>query len=81
MYVSVSLLGLQRTLTRTDKIQVPISEGRCVADVLAYLKESYPKLPLPDAALLVMVNDRVATMERILESRDNITFLPFLGGG
>jgi sulfur carrier protein ThiS len=29
----------------------------------------------------VAVNNKIASMERILENKDNVTFLPFLGGG
>ena len=76
MYVSVSFLGLQRILTSTDTIKVPLGAGRRVADVLAYVKDSYPELPFPEDALLVVVNDRVASMEKILESKDSVTFLP-----
>jgi molybdopterin converting factor small subunit len=81
MYVWVSFLGLQRTRADTDKIRVPLLDGRRVADVLTYVKKSYPKLPFPDDALLVVVNDRVASLEKMLENKDRVTFLPVLGGG
>ncbi len=81
MYVWVSFLGLQRTQAETDKIRIPLPEGKRVADVLTYVKESYPELPFPDNALLVIVNDRVASLERMLENKDRVAFLPVLGGG
>lgn len=81
MYVWVSFLGLQRMRADTDKIRVSLPDGRRVADVLAYVKKSYPKLPFPDDALLVVVNDRVASLEKMLENKDRVTFLPVLGGG
>ena len=81
MYVSVTFLGQQRAQTHTDQIRVPLSKVTCVADVLAYLKESYPQLPIPEDAFVVAVNNKISTMERILENEDNVIFLPFLGGG
>ncbi|MBW2324386.1 MAG: MoaD/ThiS family protein [Deltaproteobacteria bacterium] len=81
MFVSVKLLGLQRTLTQKDRIQVPFSKGTRVADVFAYIRESFPELPFSEKALLVTVNDKVSTMDRILKSDDDISFLPFIGGG
>ena len=81
MYVSVTFLGLQRTLASTNRIRVLLSRGARVADVLAYVKKSYPELPWPENALLVTVNDKISSMERILENDDDVVFLPFLGGG
>lgn len=81
MTVSVSFMGLQRTLTNTDTIQVTLEEGRRVSDVLDYVRRVYPKLPFPEGALLIVVNDRVAPLNKTLKSKDRVTFLPALGGG
>ena len=81
MYVSVTFLGLQRAKAQTDKIQVPLSKGTRVADLLAYIKKCYPNLPFPDDGILVAVNDKLSSMERVLENKDNVTFLPAIGGG
>ena len=81
MHVSVTFLGLQRKLARTNQIRVPLVKKTRVVDVLAYIKKSYPELPFPEEALLVVVNNKVATMKKILKHHDNIIFLPFLGGG
>jgi len=44
-------------------------------------KRKHPELPFPEDAILVAVNNKVSSMERILKNKDNVTFLPFLGGG
>jgi molybdopterin converting factor small subunit len=81
MTVSVSFMGLQRTLADTDTIQVTLEEGKRVSDVLDYVRCAYPELPFPDGALLIVVNDRVAPLKKTLRSKDRVTFLPALGGG
>jgi molybdopterin converting factor small subunit len=81
MYVSVTFLGLQRAKAQTDQIQVPLSKETRVADLLAYIKERYPNLPFPDDGILVAVNNKLSSMERVLKNKDNVAFLPFLGGG
>jgi len=81
MYVSVTFLGLQRVHTHTDQIRVPLAREMRVADVLAYVKASYPDLPIADDAIVVAVNNKISTMERTLKNRDNVIFFPFLGGG
>jgi molybdopterin converting factor small subunit len=81
MYVSVSFLGLQRAQAQTDQIQIALSKETRVADLLAYIKECYPKLPFPDDGILVAVNNKLSSMERVLRDNDDVTFLPAIGGG
>ena len=81
MYVSVTFLGLQRAQAQTDRIQVPLSGETRVADLLSYIKECYPNLPFPDDGILVAVNNKLSSKERVLKNEDDVTFLPFLGGG
>jgi molybdopterin converting factor small subunit len=81
MYVSVTFLGLQRAIIQTDQIQVHLSTETRVADLLSYIKKFYPKLPFPDDGILVAVNDKFSSMERVLKNKDNVTFLPAIGGG
>ena len=81
MYVSVTFLGLQRAQAQTDRIQIPLSRETRVADLLSYIKECYPNLPFPDDGILVAVNNKLSSKERVLKNEDDVTFLPFLGGG
>ena len=81
MYISVTFLGLQRAQARTDQIQIPLSIETRVGDVLAYIKKCYPNLPFPEDGILVAVNNKLSSMERILKNKDDVTFLPYLGGG
>ena len=81
MYVSVTFLGLQRAKAQTDQIEVPLSKKTRVADLLTYIKECYPNLPFPDDGILVAVNNKLSSMERVLKNKDNVTFLPAIGGG
>lgn len=81
MYISVTFLGLQRAKARSDQIEIRFSKKTRVADVLAYIKEHHPELPFPEDVILVAVNNEISSTERILKNRDNVTFLPFLGGG
>ena len=81
MYVSVTFLGLQRAQARADKIRIPLSKDSRIADLLAHIKASYPELPFPENGLFVVVNNKISSMDRILKNNDNVTFLPFLGGG
>ena len=81
MVISVNFFGLQRKLTRTDQIQIPLQRETRVNDVACYIKERYPELPLNEEGLLVTVNNQISAPNRILKANDRIAFIPHIGGG
>jgi molybdopterin converting factor small subunit len=81
MYVSVTFLGLHRTQVQTGRIEVSLSRRTRVADLLSYIRECYPDVPFPNDGILVAVNNKLSSLERVLKDKDDVTFLPFLGGG
>jgi molybdopterin converting factor small subunit len=81
MMVSVQFCGVQRALTRTHEIEVPLGEKGRVRDVFAYLVECYPGLPLNNNSIFVTVNNKISTIDQPLRPNDTITFLPHIGGG
>ncbi len=82
MAVNVNFFGLQRTLAKTDSIQVPISKKtQKVADLFAYIKERFPEISLNKGMVMVTVNNQLSTMEQDLISNDDISFIPPIGGG
>ena len=81
MTVSVLFYGVLRKIAEANQIRVPIPRETRVNDLLCTVRKRYPQLPLNDDAILLTVNDRVATGEQILEPEDTICFLPHIGGG
>jgi molybdopterin converting factor small subunit len=81
MVVSVQFFGVQRALTKTHEIQVPLMENGRVSDVFVYVRDCYPDLLLSEEGVLVTVNNKVADMNHVLNPNDNIAFLPHVGGG
>lgn len=81
MVISVNFSGLHRKLIRKDQIQIPLSKGTRVSDLLVYMRACYPELPLNENVLMVTVNNQVSKLDRILESDDKISFIPHIGGG
>jgi molybdopterin converting factor small subunit len=81
MVVSISFNGLQRKVTSTDQIQVAISEKTRVTDVLSYVQECYPDIPIDKDAILVMINNELSNPEQFLKENDQICFVPHIGGG
>jgi molybdopterin converting factor small subunit len=81
MFVSVNLNGFQRRVTSMDQIQIPVAEKTRVTDVLSYIRECYPDIPIRIDAVLVTINNEISNLDRVLEHNDQVSFIPHLGGG
>jgi len=81
MMVSIEFLGMQRLVTKTDFIEMPIKDRTTVNDALEYIRQQYPGLHLDKGMILVTVNQKVESLDRVLRSNDTVSFLPFISGG
>jgi molybdopterin converting factor small subunit len=81
MQVSIKFLGMQRIITDTDSLDMPINGNTKVQDALEYVRQRYPKLPLEEGMVVMTVNHEVTTQDRILKDEDTISFLPLIAGG
>ena len=76
MVVSIKFLGMQRVVTNTDSIDMPITGKTRVNDAFEYVRQQYPALNLEEGMALVTVNLEVAPLDRILRDKDTVSFLP-----
>jgi len=81
MNVSIKFLGMQRVITNTDSVDMPINGNTKVQDALKYIGRRYPDLSLEEGMVLVTVNHEVAAPEKILKDKDTVSFLPLIAGG
>ena len=81
MIVSIEFLGMQRVITQTGNIDMPVTGKTRVNDVLEYVRHQYPALNLDDGMILITVNQEMASLDRILRANDRVLFLPIIGGG
>lgn len=81
MMVSIEFLGMQRTITKTNSLDMPITEKTRVSDVLEYVRKKYPELHLDERMVIITVNQEIASSDRVLTANDIISFLPFISGG
>lgn len=81
MEVSIQFLGMQRLITQTDAISMPITEKTRVNDALKYVRSKYPALHLDEGMFLITVNHKMASLDMILKDNDAILFLPSIHGG
>ena len=81
MIASIEFLGMQRAITKTNSLDMPISAKTRVNDALEYVRHRYPDLHLDEGMSLITVNHEIASLDRILKANDTVSFLPFIGGG
>ena len=81
MIASIEFLGMQRAVTKTNSIDMPISEETRVNDALEYVRHKYPELHLDEGMSIITVNHEIASLDRVLKANDTVSFLPFIGGG
>ena len=81
MVVSIKFLGMQRIVTNTDSLDMPITEKTRVNDALEYVRQQYPALHLEEDMVVVAVNLEIASLDRILRDNDTVSFLPNIAGG
>lgn len=81
MIVTIEFVGMQRTITKTSGVDMPINTETRVIDALEYVKRQYPDLPLDEKTILMIVNHEMASPDTILVANDTVSFLPAIGGG
>jgi molybdopterin converting factor small subunit len=81
MKASIKFLGMQRVITDTDSLDMPINGSTRVQDALEFVRERYPELPLEEGMMVMTVNHEVATSDRVLKDNDTVSFLPLIAGG
>jgi molybdopterin converting factor small subunit len=81
MIVLIEFLGMQRTITKTNSLDMPITEKTRVSDALEYVRSKYPDLHLDERMVIITVNQETASPDRVLTANDIISFLPFISGG
>ena len=81
MMVSIDFFGMQRRVTKTAGIDMPITAETRVANALEFVHNQYPNLPLDYRTVLITVNQEMASLERVLKADDAVSFLPYICGG
>jgi len=79
--ISIKFFGMQHAVTKTDSIDMPITEKARVADAIEYVRHRYPELPLDQETVLITVNQEQASPDTMLKPNDTVSFLPSIGGG
>jgi len=80
----IKLFGMLKTLVAgSTMLNIPLSEGALVKDLIAAVHQQYPRLGelLNQKKVVVSVNQEIAHWETVLTDSDEIALLPPFAGG
>ena len=81
MELSVRFFALYRERAGCSVAQVTVPAESTVADLVATVRELYPRLAPPDVKVVVAVNEEYAEPETLLHPGDEICLIPPVSGG
>ena len=83
MLISVKLFSMFRYYAGVDQVVIELESGAAVTDLLKSLAARFDNPVFADdtSLLMVMVNQKNASPQTILNNGDVVHLLPILGGG
>ena len=78
MEITVKFLGPQILQTRLIKYDIQCAEDACVMDVMGFLRLRFPKIEFGE---IILVNNIKKDIQTRLKHKDEISFVPTIGGG
>ncbi|NNF20741.1 MAG: molybdopterin converting factor subunit 1 [Saprospiraceae bacterium] len=80
MNIKILLFGVTRDMIGESTLDIQVSEGQNVGEMLEDLKTRFPELSKL-RSLLVAVNDEYAEEGKVLNQSDEIALIPPVSGG
>lgn len=81
MRVTVKLFSFLGQIAGTDRLSVDLTDGGSVSDLLSSLSLQLDNQLLKDKQIVVLINQKQASLQSILNENDQVLLLPVLGGG
>lgn len=81
MQLSVRFFALYRERAGRSLAAIDAPDNATVADLIALLRQQFPRLAPPEASIVVAVNQEYAEPDAILRPGDEICLIPPVSGG
>jgi molybdopterin converting factor subunit 1 len=81
MTVNVLLFALCSDIVGSRKLDVEVTPGQSVQDLLSDLISKYPKLGQMERSLMISVNQSYVDRAQLLEDGDEVAMIPPVSGG
>jgi molybdopterin converting factor subunit 1 len=80
MKINILAFGIVKDIFQKRAIEVDLKGAPTVANLKAELEKNYPSLG-ELASYMVAVNDEYATVDLVIETKDEIAIIPPVSGG
>ena len=81
MQVTVKLFSYLSQIAGTDRLSVDLDDDARVSDLLSVLSAQFKNPLLKNEQTVVLINQKQASLQTILNENDYVLLLPVLGGG
>ena len=81
MELSVRFFALYRERAGCSVAQVTVPQDSTVADLVAAVRERFPRLAPPEVKVVVAVNEEYAEPDTTLKVGDEVCLIPPVSGG
>jgi molybdopterin converting factor small subunit len=81
MQVTVRFFSFFSQIVGTDRLSVDLADGALVSDLLDLLSRQFDSPLLKSEQLVILINQKHASFQFILNENDHVLLLPVLSGG
>jgi molybdopterin converting factor small subunit len=81
MQVTVKFFSFFCQIVGTDRLSVDLADGALVSELLDSLCNQFDNPLLKNEQVVILVNQKHASLQTILNENDHVLLLPVLGGG
>lgn len=81
MQVTVKFFSFLCQIVGTDRLSVDMADGALVSELLDSLSRQFDNPLLKNDQIVILVNQKNASLQTILNENDYVILLPVLGGG
>ena len=81
MQLTVRFFALYRERAGCGTATVAVDEGATVSDLVAAVRQRFPRLAPPEVSIVVAVNQEYAESDQRLQAGDEICLIPPVSGG
>ena len=81
MQVTVKFFSYFGQIVGTDRLSVDLADGALVEDLLNLLSLQFDNPVLKNEQVVILINQKHASLQSILNENDHVLLLPVLGGG
>lgn len=77
--IKVLFFGILSTKCKTKELELDITSGTTVKELITILKERFSEMP--DGPFIIAINETQATLDTMINDNDEVAVMPPFSGG